>query len=1009
MNGERRRQARAGTLFPMRLRRHAPARAETMLLALTLLVSLCGLALTFAGRAVSVPLPARPLNVNAMTATQFASALLVSPDTAQAIVQTRMGRKGHAFGAVYDLRRILHRRGADASVVDTRFVARAPADAARGFWGGVALFVLAFWAGHLALRRFSPRADPFLLSLAAALSALGLMMVYAVKDPYRDSFVFTGQVWGTAIYGLLAFLVPQMPAFGRLSLRRYLYVYAVGSVALMALLIAVGHGPGGVHVSVLGFEPIEFIKVLLVLFVASYLSERGGVSEARDLLPLSALFAGALLLFIVVKDLGPAVLLFGAFLALLYLSTGRARYPLLGTALLALAGWAGYKAHFGFFATRVIMWLAPWHNADPRGSQLADGLWGMATGGVFGSGLGLGQPGLMPRAGSDLIFASLGEELGLVGTVCVLVIYCALLVRGFHIARHARTDFDRLLASGLTLLLGLQTLLITGGMTGLLPLTGITLPFVSFGASSLTADFFSLGLLCAISARAQEANPHAAPPEWERAAKRLLAGMTAFLLVGIGAGRLLWVQGIANSQTASRLLWTPDADGVLRAHVNPRLLQYAAAIPRGRITDRNGAVLARDARPGETGATGLLSPDGHARVYSGGAACGHLLLAVEGARSPTNALGRFDVLRGFGSYPELLSDYRRRWLPFAPRLHGEDVTLTIALPLQQAAFLAVQQAASSVRDRRTGRPKQKGAAVVLDAQTGEALACVSAPSFDPQTLTADSWAALQAGKDGQDALLNRALAGLYPPGSAFKMVTAAAALENGLGGTVVNCPHAVTNVVWRADGHTYSRRRITDEQGFVPHGDTDMAKALRVSCNVYFARLGILLGAKPLLQMGRDGFGLRHLPPLSSLEADLPDCAYGQGAVLTTPAEMASVAQTVANGGSRAPFTLIRDGTRPAPVRALSPANAALLTLMLAAATQPGGTAQGVFDGLPFAVAGKTGSAQNAQGDGETHSWFAGFAPVSRPALAFACVIENGGAGRAAAAPACRNILRAAR
>nr|MDQ2688425.1 FtsW/RodA/SpoVE family cell cycle protein [Armatimonadota bacterium] len=619
-------------------------KTELMLLVAVQIVILCGLALTFFGKQATTPLPPQLVNINTATAQQFAQALSVSQSVGQQIVKLRQSRRGHEFNAVYDLAYALKHapslQNTTTSPVDDRFVARLPADVTRGFVGGAALFVLAFFLMHALLRKAAPDADPFLLPLVAFLSGIGLMMVYTVKDPYRDTFVFVGQVWGITVYGLIALAVPLLRVFGQIPLRRYQYAYAAISALLMLLLIGAGGGPGDVHIRVFGFEPVEFIKVLLVLFVVSYLSERRGalgdaqaiLPRIRDFAPLALIYACTLFLFVIVRDLGPAVLLFGAFLTLLYLATQKPIYPIFGALLLMLAAFVGDKLHVGFFATRVTMWLHPWDNADPRGAQLAQGLWGMATGGLDGSGLGLGTPGLMPRAGSDLVFATLGEELGLIGTLSVLIVYVLLIARGFRIALRAVTDFDRLLAAGLTTLLALQTMIIVGGVTGLVPLTGITLPFVSFGASSLVANFFTIGLLLHLSNKTLPANvADRVTPAWTRAARLIALGCGAYLLLGIGVFRLMDVQGVRSVSTATRFLYTPDRDQLaqgqlapgqkLRPHINPRLSAYAAAIPRGKIVDRNGVTLARDATPDDSNATGLMTPDGRRRVYPGGPAC----------------------------------------------------------------------------------------------------------------------------------------------------------------------------------------------------------------------------------------------------------------------------------------------------------------------------------------------------------------------------------------------------
>ncbi len=1002
----------------MKFQRNAQnRRTEALLLLAVQIVLLLGLTLVFFGKKASTEYSPSAVNINAATAGQLARVLSVSPVIAAKLVAAR----GHGWPSVYSLRHAKVLKDVQTTpITEAAFVARTPIEAARLFWGGVAAFLTAFWAAHAVLRKSAPAADPFLLPWTGLLSGIGLMLVYSVKDPYRDAPAFSGQVWGVALYGMLALIVPLTRYFGRLNLRRYQYLYAGAAVALMLGLLVLGHGPGGIHIELLGVEPVEFIKLLLVLFVASYLAERRGMlgdpkaalPRLADFGPLAVAYAFCLGLFLLVKDLGPAVLLLGVFAGLLYLTTRRWMYPVVAALLLLVAAGVGYVLHFGFFATRVVMWLHPWDNADKNGAQLAQGLWGMATGGTWGSGLGLGHPEFVPRAGSDSIFATLGEQTGLIGSLVLLAVYALLIARGLAIARRAGTEFDRLLAAGLTLLLGGQTMMILGGVSGLTPLTGMTLPFVSFGASSLVAAFFAVGLLLQVSGKTIPVDfADKAMPEWSRAARTLALGCAVYLLVGVGIGRMVVVQGIQDTQIAARLLRTPDRDTLpgapLPAHVNPRLLAYAASIPRGAITDRNGSALARNpSSAAEPGQTALLCPEGRPRVYPGGPAFSQIVWAVERPRSASNPLGADDRLRGFSSYADLLTPYRTRNLPFHSTPHAENIALTLDTALQTAATDALYKYAGQVRDRRTGKPKNKGAAILINAQTGEVLALASIPAFDPAALTPESWAALQAQPDGP--VFDRAVSGLYPPGSAFKIVTATAGLENGLADKTFVCRHVDTNVFWHFGGHNYSRKRITDEEGFAPHGVTDMAKALRVSCNIYFAHLGIALGAPALDQTARQKFGLAYMPSIRKLAEDLPDCAYGQGAVQVTPLEMGRVAQAVANNGRLLPSVFVKSqGKADAGTEAMTPTQAALLQTMLAGVVTDG-TARGVFDGLPVSVAGKTGSAQNGRGDGLSHSWFVGFAPAVHPTLAFACIVENGGAGRAAAAPVCREMLRKA-
>jgi peptidoglycan glycosyltransferase len=342
--------------------------------------------------------------------------------------------------------------------------------------------------------------------------------------------------------------------------------------------------------------------------------------------------------------------------------------------------------------------------------------------------------------------------------------------------------------------------------------------------------------------------------------------------------------------------------------------------------------------------------------------------------------------------------------------------MTIDAELQKAVVRALKKYTEGIRDRRTGRPKTKAAAVVLDVYTGEVLAAASIPDFDPNELTPGVWKSYNEGEGSGFVLINRALNGLYPPGSTFKLVTAASALENGVGLTYT-CRHREQNIRWRADGQTWSRRWITDLEEMGAHGSTDLPKAVRVSCNIYFAHLGLELGQDRLYETAAQKFKLANIPPPKRLAQDLPDNAYGQGRILVTPVEMARVVATIANGGVMMKPQFVRDirigeevvqEFEPVEMgRPISPATSAALRRMMADVVTRG-TGKGLFAGLNVSVAGKTGSAENDHADRMPHSWFVGFAPVEDPRIAFAVVVENGGYGRAAAGPVCREIVQAA-
>ena len=1045
---------------------HRQARlTEALLLLLVLLVLTMGSCLLVTAKGASVPAPDTTTNINRADAANLARALGVPATIAKRLADERAQRGG--FGDVDAVGRVAlvpHPRSAAAvlrtaglsdpqTAAPARVVAALHLDTAtaarlavvRGaypkakwervlatsllptslvseatprltvrtwaearnsfmFWaaGLAAFFVLT----HFLLRRVCPGADPFLLPIAAFLSVLGYLVLFALKDPVRDMPSFVAQAQGIIGGGGVALLAALWLGSGRVPLHRYNYVYALAALGGTLLLGLAGIGPGGVHLSVGGAQPVEFIKVLLVFFLAAYLAERAdvlndplhrwgpfAVPRRADVGPLLLLYALPLVLFALVKDLGPVLLLFGTFLLLAYLATGRGVYVTLGLAALLVGGFIGYRLHFGVFQTRVEMWLHPWANDRKGGDHLALGLWGLASGGPWGSGLGLGGSRFIPRGGSDLVFASIGEETGLIGAGAVVLCFAAVFARGLRIASRAATDFDRYLAVGLSGLLATQALIIVCGILGLLPLTGITLPLVAYGKSSLVASFFTFGMLLALSNRAAATAP-APTPLHRVASARLALAFAGFFALAV-VPRLVWVQAMTPDSIAGRAVRVPDADGVARPHINPRTLLLAAQIGRGRILDRGGVVLAE-------------TRNRH-RLYPQGGATAHLVGYLDaGVGGPVGAEKLYDgTLRGFDTWASLVPLWRRKDLPGFHLPQGGDVSLALDTNLQRAALDALVAGAKTVRDRRTGKPKSRGAVVVLDVLTGEIRAAVTAPTYDPNTLTPAAMQAMSANRAGDLPLINRAAMGYYPPGSTFKIVTAAALLANGRGETTWTCHHIAENLFWHANGgETFARRRVVDDETDSPHGTVDLNRAVAQSCNVYFAHAGLTLGEKPL----RDEaalFSFARLPSLHDVGANLPDVAYGQGPMLATPLEMAGVAQTVANGGRRLHPQYLHGKEAEVLSTPLTPADATRLAGAMREVVVSG-TAARKFDGLPFTVAGKTGTAQNGQGDKMSHSWFIGFAPADRPRVAVAVLVENGGYGASVAVPVARKVLEVA-
>jgi cell division protein FtsW (lipid II flippase) len=411
-----------------------------------------------------------------------------------------------------------------------------------------ALPLVLFTAVSVGLSFQSPDADQVLLPLVALLAGLSLMLT-ARLEPSLNALYFcsdssTGatfacyegvaakqSLWvtmGVSILALMLF-VPWDRIFIRtlrLSLLdvldHYRYIWLALGLGLIFATFLFGVDPNGSGVKVwfnfgfFLFQPSELLKIILVIFMASYLNEHREVVSAGYrlgplnlpplpyLLPLAVMWGIAMLTIVFQRDLGAALLLFGVFLAMLYVATGRALYVLAGMLAFGVGAYVLYQ-YLPVVGLRVAVWLDPWATAQGTGYQIVQAIYALAAGEIFGQGLGLGMPYVVPAIHTDFIFTAVGEEMGLAGTLAVLIAYVLLIFRGYHLALSIPgrfRGFEQLLAVGLTTIIAVQTIIIIGGNLRLIPLTGITLPFISYGGSSVLINFLIIGLLMRISATA---------------------------------------------------------------------------------------------------------------------------------------------------------------------------------------------------------------------------------------------------------------------------------------------------------------------------------------------------------------------------------------------------------------------------------------------------------------------------------------------------------------------------
>jgi cell division protein FtsW (lipid II flippase) len=386
-------------------------------------------------------------------------------------------------------------------------------------------FFALYLAAHTIARITVPYADPYLLPMAGLLSAVGVTEIYRLNpsDAFRQGLWV---VIALAVFAATLWLLRD--DYRRLENYKYLFgLSAIGLLILPALPV-IGQTVNGarlwVHVGSFQFQPGELAKIMLIVFLAGYLREKREVlaqGRIKDFGPLLVIWGGAMLVLFETNDLGSGLLYFGIFLAMLYVATGRAAYSLAGLALFVAGAFGVYRA-VGHVRERVTIWLHPWTShpvycatsgkpalrQDCASFQLVKSLYSIANGGFDGPGLGRGTfttaegHQLIPYLNTDFIYSALAQELGLIGASALLLVYMLFVARGFRIALIAQDGFSKLAAVGLTFAFGLQVFIIVGGILRIIPLTGITLPLVSYGGSSVVANFMLVAGLLLISNRA---------------------------------------------------------------------------------------------------------------------------------------------------------------------------------------------------------------------------------------------------------------------------------------------------------------------------------------------------------------------------------------------------------------------------------------------------------------------------------------------------------------------------
>jgi cell division protein FtsW (lipid II flippase) len=712
-------------------------------------------------------------------------------------------------------------------------------------WIGFAAWLILFAIAHRRIARLLPERDPYLLSIAAFLSGWGLLTIWRLSSP----FGLRQTLWlGLGVAVLTA--GASLPNLLNL-LRRYKYLWLTSGLLLTGLTLLFGTYPSGIGphewLGCCGIylQPSEPLKLLLIIYLAAYLADRLPLSFnlAHLLLPTLVLFGLALALLVAQRDLGTATLFIALYGTIVYIASGRRRLIWISALVAVLAVIAGYRL-FDVVRLRVDAWINPWLDPSGRSFQVVQSLITIASGGIIGRGPGLGNPGVVPVAQSDFIFSAVAEETGLVGTIGLVLLMALLVLRGIRSALNASNQYQRYLAAGLSVYLGVQSILILGGNLRLVPLTGVTLPFLSYGGSSLLTVFLALLLLLVISNQ----------PDIEAAQ---LSNPRPYLYVG---GVLLAAFSVAVLLNGWwSVIRSPD---LLSRNDNPRRGIADRYVMRGSLLDRTGQPL--DTTIGQIGS--------YTRFYQYPP-----LSPVLGYTHPLYGQAGLEAsydlyLRGLEDNPGSLIWWDH--LIYGQPPPGLDVRLTLDMRFQRLA------------DQLLGN--HHGAVVMLNAQSGEVLVMASHPYFDPSTLD-QTWNDLI--KDKNAPLLNRATQGLYPAGTVLGPFLLADAtrlnslpalpgdLAYPLNGDLMNCSQPVPEATWGA--------------------------AISAGCPSPLADLGNTLGSQELASLySRLGFYKEPSIPLltatvvrPSLLIDPKLAGLGQEGADVSPLQMALAAAAITNNG----------------------------------------------------------------------------------------------------------------
>ena len=756
------------------------------------------------------------------------------------------------------------------------------------------------------------------------------------------------------------------------GLRQLKWIYGAVGLFVLCLVYVMGSVTNGskLSFSILGisFQPSEFVKILFVFFISACLYQ---AANFKHIVVAGILAAMHILILALSRDLGSALIFFAVYVLIVFISSNKKRYLFAGIFGAVTCCVVAYQI-FAHVRTRVEIWISPWETIDTGGYQIAQSLFALSNGGWFGKGLFLGKPGTIPYVTEDFIFSAIVEELGLIFGIVIILVCLSIFLVIMNSAVKMKDSFYTYVLMGLAILYIFQILLTIGGGTKFIPLTGVTLPLVSYGGSSVLATILTFFLINGCIAKNENKKTLIAKKTEDEMIYVSVFFVAVFLVMIIYT--CVYVRG-------NEVNWSINS-------YNSRLEMLKRETERGPIY----------ASGGETLAITRVDEDGlEYRSYPYGSVFSHIVGFESRGYLGLEALAKYYLLHSHESLRGQVSN-----AIYGRKNEGDSVYTTLNVELQKVAYEALGE--------------QEGAVVVTNPSTGEILAMVSKPDFDPNTLK-EIWENIVE-DDENSVLLNRATQGLYAPGSVFKIVTTLDYLrENN---------YDIGSYQYDCEGAYISDDGVINCYHGVKHHSISLKQSFSESCNASYANIGNGLN-KYRLKKTVDELMFNEKIPLdiptmkSSLviddntsNGDMLQFAIGQGETVVTPMHINLITQAIANEGllmepmimdyvTNNQGVLVKD-FKVNKYKQLMTAKEAEILKEFMQEVVLSGTAENLQNEF-YTVAGKTGSAEYKNSSSDSHAWFTGFAPADNPEICVTVIVEEGGSGSRTAVPVAKKIM----